>query len=128
MSTFRKAHPVLHETTGAYTNGVWSGGTRSVSSVQMSAQPLNSGQEMEALPEGRHLSESKKFYSSVKLKTTADGENIQPDIVVHGGYGYELVSAFDNQSGVISHYKYIGVKIFKVSATTDWTNGTLKRP
>ena len=84
MSTFRKAHSVLHETTGTYNNGVWVGGTRSVSSVQMSAQPLNSGQEMEALPEGRHLSETKKFYSSVKLKTTADGENIQPDIVVHG--------------------------------------------
>lgn len=128
MSTFRKPLSVLHETAGTYTNGVWSGGTRSVSSVQMSAQPLNSGQEMEALPEGRHLSESKKFYSSVKLKTTADGENIQPDIVVHGGYGYELVSAFDNQSGVINHYRYIGIKIFKISSTTDWTNGTLKRP
>ena len=74
------------------------------------------------------LSETKKFYSSVKLKTTADGENTQPDIVVHGGYGYELVSAFDNQSGVINHYKYIGIKIFKVGATSDWTNGTLKRP
>ena len=107
MSTFRKPLSVLHETTGAYIDGVWVGGTRSVSSVQMSAQPLNSGQEMESLPEGRHLSESKKFYSSAKLKTTADGENIQPDIVVHGGYGYELVSAFDNQSGVINHYKYI---------------------
>ena len=44
MSTFRKAHSVLHEAAGTYTNGVWSGGTRSVSSVQMSAQPLNSGQ------------------------------------------------------------------------------------
>ena len=127
MSTFRKPLSVLHETAGTYTNGVWVGGTRSVSSAPMSAQPLNSGQEMESLPEGRHLSESKKFYSSVKLKTTADGENIQPDIVVHGGYGYELVSAFDNQSGVINHYKYIGIKIFKVSSTADWTNGILKR-
>lgn len=128
MSSFRKQKDVLREAVGAYTNGNWSAGTRTALTTMASAQAVVMGQDLHALPEGRHLSDFVKFYTSDRLKVTADGEGVQPDIIVHEGYGYELVSIFANQSGVINHYKYIGAKVFKFTSTADWLSGALKRP
>lgn len=126
--SFRKAKTILSEGVGTYVSGNWAPGARTAGTVMASAQPVVMGQDLHALPEGRHLSDFAKFYSDTRLKVTADGEGVQPDIIVHEGYGYELVSIFANQSGVISHYKYIGVKVFKFTTTSDWTSGVLKRP
>jgi hypothetical protein len=86
------------------------------------------GQDLKALPEGRHVSDFVKIYTGDKLQLAADGEEVQPDIIVNGGYGFEIVSEFQNQSAVIPHYKYIAVKIFKFTTDSDWTTGVLKRP
>ena len=126
--SFRKLKDVLREAAGTYTNGMWAPGARSAVTTLASVQPVVMGQDMHALPEGRHLSDFVKLYTSDKLNVTADGEGVQPDIIIHEGYGYELVSIFANQSGVISHYKYIGAKVFKFTTTADWLSGALKRP
>lgn len=126
--SFRKLKDVLREAAGTYTNGVWAPGARSAVTTLASVQPVVMGQDMHALPEGRHLSDFVKLYTNDKLNVTADGEGVQPDIIIHEGYGYELVSIFANQSGVISHYKYIGSKVFKFTTTADWLSGALKRP
>lgn len=126
--SFRKLKDVLREAAGTYTNGVWAPGARSAVTTLASVQPVVMGQDMHALPEGRHLSDFVKLYTNDKLNVTADGEGVQPDIIIHEGYGYELVSIFANQSGVISHYKYIGAKVFKFTTTADWLSGALKRP
>lgn len=126
--SFRKLKDVLREAAGTYTNGVWAPGARSAVTTLASVQPVVMGQDMHALPEGRHLSDFVKLYTNDKLNVTADGEGVQPDIIIHEGYGYELVSIFANQSGVISHYKYIGAKVFKYTTTADWLSGALKRP
>lgn len=126
--SFRKLKDVLREAAGTYTNGVWAPGARSAVTTLASVQPVAMGQDMHALPEGRHLSDFVKLYTNDKLNVTADGEGVQPDIIIHEGYGYELVSIFANQSGVISHYKYIGAKVFKFTTTADWLSGALKRP
>lgn len=126
--SFRKVKDVLREAAGTYTNGVWAPGARSAVTTLASVQPVVMGQDMHALPEGRHLSDFVKLYTNDKLNVTADGEGVQPDIIIHEGYGYELVSIFANQSGVISHYKYIGAKVFKFTTTADWLSGALKRP
>ena len=126
--SFRKLKDILRETAGTYTNGVWAPGARSALTTLASVQPVVTGQDMHALPEGRHLSDFVKLYTNDKLNVTADGEGVQPDIIIHEGYGYELVSIFANQSGVISHYKYIGSKVFKFTTTADWLSGALKRP
>ena len=126
--SFRKQKTILREAAGTYTNGKWAAGARSTLTTLASAQPVVMGQDMHALPEGRHLSDIAKFYTNDRLQVTADGEGVQPDIVVHEGYGYELTSIFTNQSGVISHYKYIGVKVFKFTSTADWLSGALARP
>ncbi len=126
--SFRKLKDILREAAGTYTNGVWAPGARSALTTLASVQPVVMGQDMHALPEGRHLSDFVKLYTNDKLNVTADGEGVQPDIIIHEGYGYELVSIFVNQSGVISHYKYIGFKVFKFTTTADWLSGALKRP
>ena len=126
--SFRKQKDILREAVGAYTNGKWAPGARSALTTLASAQPVVMGQDMHALPEGRHLSDFVKLYTNDKLNVTADGEGVQPDIIIHEGYGYELVSIFANQSGLISHYKYIGAKVFKFTTTADWLSGALKRP
>ena len=126
--SFRKLKDILREAAGTYANGVWAPGARSALTTLASVQPVVMGQDMHALPEGRHLSDFVKLYTNDKLNVTADGEGVQPDIIIHEGYGYELVSIFANQSGVISHYKYIGSKVFKFTTTADWLSGALKRP
>jgi len=126
--SFRKPKDILREAAGTYTNGVWAPGARSAVTTLASVQPVVMGQDMHALPEGRHLSDFVKLYTNDKLNVTADGEGVQPDMVIHEGYGYELVSIFANQSGVISHYKYVGSKVFKFTTTADWLSGALKRP
>lgn len=126
--SFRKLKDILRESAGTYTNGVWAPGARSALTTLASVQPVAMGQDMHALPEGRHLSDFVKLYTNDKLNVTADGEGVQPDIIIHEGYGYELVSIFANQSGVISHYKYIGVKVFNFTSTADWLSGALARP
>ena len=126
--SFRKLKDILREAAGTYTNGVWAPGARSALTTLASVQPVVMGQDIHALPEGRHLSDFVKLYTNDKLNVTADGEGVQPDIIIHEGYGYELVSIFANQSGVISHYKYIGSKVFKFTTTADWLSGALKRP
>lgn len=74
------------------------------------------------------MSDFIKVYSDDRLNVTADGEGIQPDIVVHQGFGYEIVSLDENQSDVINHRKYIAAKIFKFTNDAAWIAGTLKRP
>lgn len=128
MSSFRTPHTVLREAAGSYVSGVWVPGARSVVTVQLSGQPVVSAQDMQSLPEGRHKSDLRKFYSSQPLLTTADGEGVQPDIVVDQGYGYELLASDAYQSNVISHFKYVGIKVFKFTSDANWLSGTLVRP
>ena len=128
MSSFRRPKDVLREAAGTYTNGLWVAGSRSVLTTLASAQPLNRGQDLNALPEGRHLSDFITIYTIDRLNVTADGEGVQPDIIVHEGYGYEIVSIFPIQSQVLNHYKYIAVKVFKFTTTGDWMSGVLRRP
>lgn len=126
--SFRKLKTVLTETAGSYVNGVWTPGTRSSSTILASVQPIDIPKDMQALPEGRHESDFVKAYTDTRLKVAADGEGVQPDIIVQEGYGYEIVAMSPNQSDVINHYKYVAAKIFKFTSTANWASGALARP
>lgn len=128
--SFRSLTTILREASGAYVSGIWVPGARSVITQFLSAQPvaIGAGRDMIALPEGRHFADYLKFYTDTKLRVTADAEGVQPDIVVIGGYGYELIDEAPHQSNVINHYKYIGHKVLKFTTSSDWTSGILKRP
>jgi len=124
----RKPFKILKELPGSYQLGLWVPGSKVVETIQASVQPITMGQDMDVLPEGRHMSDYVKMYTTTKLTTTQDGENTQPDIVVFDGYGYEIVSAYKNQSGIISHFKYVASKCFKFTTEADWLSGSLVRP
>ena len=128
MSSFRRIKAILRESVGSYVNGIWAPGTRSTITTMASVQPIDSQKDILAVPEGRHMSDFVKIYTTDRLNVTADGENIQPDIIVHEGYSYEIISLSPNQSFVINHYKYFASKVFKYTNSSDWTTGILKRP
>lgn len=127
MSSFRKPKKVLRESTGSYVGGDWVPGSRSVTEALMSVQPVVMGQDIQVMPEGRHLSDYVKLYTSTELLITRDGEAMQSDIIVHEGYGFELMSAYPNRSGVISHYKYIATKVLKYTSDSDWLMNITER-
>lgn len=124
--SLRASQIVLREGAGAFVNGIYTAGTRTTTTTIASVQPVKMGQDMDAVPEGRRLSDFKKVYTADRLQMT--GPNAQPDIIVHGGFGYELVDMDENQSGVISHYRYLVRKVFAFTSLQGWTSGTLKRP
>jgi len=126
--SFRLPKTVLRESAGSYVNGTWVAGARSTLTTYASCQPVVMGRDMQALPEGRRLSDCIKVYTDDKLQMTAEGDGIQPDCIVHGEFAYELVDCSSNQSGVINHYKYIAVKLFKFTSVDDWTSGATARP
>jgi hypothetical protein len=128
VSSFRKPFKILREGPGSYVNGVWVPGTRSVVNLPISCQPAQLGKDLAALPQGRHLSDYCKIYSAVDLNSSPDGQGTQPDIVVHEGYGYEVASVDPHRSGVINHYKFLAVRVFKFTTEADWLSGALKRP
>jgi hypothetical protein len=128
MSSFRKNFLVLREGLGSYVNGKWISGPRITINVLASAQPVVIGQDMQVLPQGRHLSDYIKIYTDAKLNLATQSENIQSDIFVFENYGYEFISFFNNKSNVINHSKYIASRILKFTTINDWLNGVLKRP
>lgn len=115
MSGFRKDLTVLRQSAGAYVDGVFVPGSSSTLTIQASVQPVKMGRDMQALPEGRHMSDYKKIYCADRLNVTADGEGVQPDKIVHLGYVYEIIDLDEAQSDVINHYRYLAVKIAKHS-------------
>lgn len=127
MPGFRTPRTVLREAVGAYVDGTYVPGVRSVVTTEASVQPTKPG-DLHPMPEGRHLSDFVKLYTDDRLQVTADGEGVQPDIIVHGGYGYELIDIDPNQNDVISHYKYLAAKVFKYTTDADWISGALERP
>ena len=125
--SFRIIKSYLTESGGAYSAGVWVPGERASGTIYASVQPVVQGQDMQALPEGRRWSDIVKIYTDTRLKVVDDGDGVQPDFVVHEGWGYELVSLFSNRSGVISHYKYIAVRSFMVASDAAWIDGSIVR-
>lgn len=128
MSSFRKPKTLLTENPGAYANGVWAMGVRTWRTIQASVQPVTKASDLKTLPEGRHLSDFVKIYTDERLRVTADGEGVQPDIIVQLGYGYEIIDIAPNQSDVINHYKYIAAKVFAITDPADWISGAVQRP
>ena len=132
--SFRRPFYVLSETAGGYVNGEYVPGTRTTATIQASVQPVKMGEDVEALPEGRRLSDYLKAYTSTKLQITEEGAGIQPDLIVwpEAGWAYEITSRFIPQMNVIPHYKYVAEKRIKIASTVDallagWLAGTIKR-
>ena len=119
---------LLTEHPGAYASGEYVPGVRLTRTIMASVQPVTKQTDLKVLPEGRHLSDFVKIYTDEHLQVTADGENVQPDIIIQGGYGYEIIDSSPNQSNVINHFKYVAAKVFAITDPADWISGAVQRP
>lgn len=124
--SFRTSHYILRESAGAYVNCEWVGGTRSALTVNASVQPAKMS-DLKAQPEGRLQQVHIKIYTDAELKESDGEAGQQPDFIMYRGFAYEIVGKSEYQSGVISHFKYIARRDFKITNPADWTNGTIER-
>ena len=126
--SFRKPFQALRESAGAYVQGVYVAGARSVIDIQASIQPV-SGQDMITAPEGRRISDMVKIYTDASLQESAEASGLQPDLIVWRGYAYEIVSIEVRQMSVIDHYKVMAVRRMPVpnDYPAQWLSGALKR-
>lgn len=78
--------------------------------VDASVQPLR-GNEVLILPEHRRTEESIKLYTTTKLRTTDEKNNLPCDVVVHDGKRFEVHTVFNWSIGTdVPHYKVICIK------------------
>ena len=124
--SFRQSYPVLTETPGGYVNGLFTPGSRALSTVLASIQPVT-GEDMITAPEGRRIQDMVKIYTATPLTQSEEATGQQPDIVVWQGYGYEVTSIDVRQAGVIPHYKIIATRRMAVPDVNAWAAGTLTR-
>jgi hypothetical protein len=128
--SLRRQVTVLTELPGSYVGGKWHAGTRQSQIIQASVQPakVGAGADLEALPEGRRFSNAIKVYTTADLRVTNADTHTQPDLIVHDGFAYEIVSRAAYNSGVIDHKKYIAVQAMAYTSTADWIGGQMERP
>lgn len=126
--SFRKPFDVLHESAGAYVNGVFVPGVRSVFGITASIQPATE-QDLITAPDGRRISDMVKIYTSASLQEGGEGTGLQPDLIIWRGYAYEVNSIAVRQMDVINHFKVYAIRRMSAPAgyAAAWVSGTLTR-
>ncbi len=92
-------------------DGSWREGNESSDSpftIKCSWQ-LQTGEQLEALPEGQRSDSVFKIYTSTKLRTVQQKNQLPPDILISplDGEEYEVNESGNFQNGIISHYRYL---------------------
>lgn len=129
---FRSPKIILRELPGTYdapeSPGIWVPGERTSFPISASVQPFSiKGEDLLTLPEGRLTTDYVVVYTTAQLLLASPDEKQQPDIIIHNGRGFELVSSEEHSSGVIPHFKYVGYLIFQSVTWQDWIAGRMER-
>lgn len=111
MNPFRKPHNVTYQLPGQYVSGEWVAGEEQSSTIYCSVQPAKLGEDVLSLPEGRRISDYRRFYSDVLLPIPEDQEGQQPSLIYVGPDKYQIKERNPWQNGIINHYKYIAVRV-----------------
>lgn len=88
--------------------GDWIEGAESTFDILCSVQPLGRS-EVEFLPEGRREEHAYKIYTNSTLQTL--DSNTNPDKITIGGIDYELYSRLPWSNSIITHNKYLALKV-----------------
>ena len=112
MSLFNLSQAYYSETGGAYDNDTGdyvAGGLSAVKIFHGTVQPLTDA-EVESLPEGERTKGAVKVYTGTRLAVATKGKvAVKGDLVVFDGRLFEVISSSTYSSGLLPHYKYIGV-------------------
>jgi len=95
---------------GTWTDGRFVKGVQSEITIEASVQPLR-GNEVKILPEHRRTSEAVKIYTSTKIRTTDEKNQLPADVILHDNKRFEIHSVENWSIGTdIPYYKIIAVK------------------
>lgn len=128
MSTsFRRPFRFLRELPGQYVRGEWTPGAKVEDGFVGTVQPATKADydRLQVLAEGMRVERAVRVYSDDELYLARkDGsgnllgadEVLYPPLPFRPGYDgpqyrYKIVGKFPNQSGVISHNKYLAVAV-----------------
>jgi len=103
----RKLLIVTQHLPGTYVKGVYAPGTTTSTTIFASVQPATKN-DIESLPEGKRNSKSYALFTNSDLPMVSLST---PDTVMIEGETYEMVRKEPWRNNVISHYKYIVVKV-----------------
>ena len=112
---FNKQVTVVRSLAGAYNeDGVWQDGQTQELTILANVQPLNQ-REMEqytsVLPGGNRTNLLVKIYTSEQLLLDSQMTGQIADVILWMGKRYKIAMQEQWQSGIISHYRYIGVEV-----------------
>lgn len=112
QSSFRKPYKMLVRSDGEHVKGKWVNGGEIEQTLMASIQPL-SGAEMDRLVvsmQGRRVSSAVKIYTDQKLDV--GGENTHNGtVILVGDERYEVISRAAYHSAVLSHYRYVAIRV-----------------
>ena len=112
---FNKNVTVVRSSVGQYDeDGNWQEGQTQKLTILANVQPLNA-RELEQytsiLPGGNRTVLLVKIYTSEQLKLDAQMTGQVADVVLWMGKKYKVAMQEQWQSGIISHYRYVGVEV-----------------
>lgn len=112
---FNKQVTVVRSLAGAYDeDGVWQDGQTQELTILANVQPLNT-REMEQYTSvfagGNRTIRLVKIYTSEQLMLDEQMTGQIADIILWMGKRYKVAMQEQWQSGIISHYRYIGVEV-----------------
>lgn len=112
ISKFGKQYKVTRQRKdGAYINGRWAPtGNLETLQITASVQPL-SGDELQMLPEGERTAETKRLYTTTKLNSLNESEQMNADIITIDGSSWEVHKAEAWSPNILDHNKYLIVRM-----------------
>lgn len=95
---------------GEWCEGRYVRGKKKEFEISASVQPLR-GNDVKLLPEHRRTAEAVKIYTTDKLRTSDEKNNLAADRILHDGKIFEVHSVMNWSIGTdIPHYKIVAVK------------------
>lgn len=112
---FNKQVTVVRSSLGQYDeDGIWQDGKTQELTILANVQPLNANETTQytsVLPGGNRTNLLVKIYTSEQLKLDEQMTGQIADIILWLGKRYKIAMQEQWQSGIISHYRYIGAEV-----------------
>lgn len=113
MNPFRRPYTVKRTLPGEFVRGEYMKGGQETLTASFSVQGVSKNAQIQALAEGRRISDMRRLYGDEKLQTSDDFDGAVADIVVIDGLDYEVLERATWQNRLIPHYRYIVVRKYE---------------
>ncbi len=97
------------QTPGAFVEGEWIPGAETIQEIEVTIQPINTGEFLEQIPEGDRQKKAKMFWGVDEIKPGDKDAQIEADLITTGNETYKIVSVEDWLT-IGGYFESIGVK------------------